>query len=136
MPTDRCELLCLDLDKAEALRAERLVDDAVALAATRAKALGDPTRLLVGLALAGTDELCVCDLAWVAERADNLVSHHLRILRSGGIVDARRDGKTVFYRLTADGRRLLRALTGHPPAATADDAEHERQASPPARSTR
>ena len=27
---------------------------------------------------------CVCDLAWVAERAENLVSHHVRALRSLG----------------------------------------------------
>jgi DNA-binding transcriptional ArsR family regulator len=55
------------------------------------------------------DEVCVCDLAWVVERAENLVSHHLRLLRSHGIVTSRRDGKMVMYSLTAHGRKLLAA---------------------------
>jgi len=41
------------------------------------------------------------------ERADNLVSHHLRVLRSAGLVASRRDGKMVLYRLTASGRSML-----------------------------
>jgi DNA-binding transcriptional ArsR family regulator len=60
--------------------------------------------------LAGADELCVCDLAWVAERAENLVSHHLRALRSLGVADSRREGKMVLYRLTERGRVLLDAV--------------------------
>jgi ArsR family transcriptional regulator, lead/cadmium/zinc/bismuth-responsive transcriptional repressor len=107
---DRCDLLCLDLDKAERLRVERLdVDVAVRLAA-QAKALSDPTRLTVAAALGATDELCVCDLAWVTERAENLVSHHVRMLRSLGLAASRREGKMVLYRLTASGRSLLAAV--------------------------
>jgi DNA-binding transcriptional ArsR family regulator len=40
-------------------------------------------------------ELCVCDLAWVAERADNLVGHHLRVLRAAGLASSRREGGMV-----------------------------------------
>jgi DNA-binding transcriptional ArsR family regulator len=58
-------------------------------------------------ALAEGGELCVCDLAWVVERAENLVSHHLRLLRSAGVVTSRRDGKVVIYSLTERGRELL-----------------------------
>ena len=78
--------------------------------AERAKALGDPTRLTLAVALARTDELCVCDLAWVAERAENLVSHHLRALRGAGLVTSRREGKMVLYSLAPAGRTLLEAL--------------------------
>lgn len=78
--------------------------------ADRGKALGDPTRLGLALALAGTDELCVCDLAWVSERAENLVSHHLRALRSAGLVTSRRDGKMVMYSVTPAGQALLDAI--------------------------
>jgi DNA-binding transcriptional ArsR family regulator len=60
--------------------------------------------------LGAGDELCVCDLAWIVERAENLVSHHLRALRAAGLVDSRRDGKMVLYRLTDRGRLLLSAL--------------------------
>jgi len=107
---DRCDLLCLDLDKAESLRLERLDADSAMRLATQAKALADPTRLIVAAALAATDELCVCDLAWVTERAENLVSHHARVLRSVGLAASRRDGKMVLYRLTEPGRALLAAV--------------------------
>jgi DNA-binding transcriptional ArsR family regulator len=110
VPDDRCDLLCLDLPKAEALRAERLADGAARVLADRAKALADPTRLTLAAALAGTDELCVCDLAWVAERPENLVSHHLRALRGAGLVTSRRDGKMVMYSVTDTGRALLTAV--------------------------
>jgi len=61
-------------------------------------------------ALAATDELCVCDLAWVTERAENLVSHHARTLRSHGLASRRREGKMVLYRLTERGLALLAAV--------------------------
>ncbi len=79
-------------------------------AATAAKALGDPTRLTIAAALRDGGELCVCDLAWVTERSDQLVSHHVRQLRAAGLVDSRRDGKMVMYALTAQGVALLAAV--------------------------
>lgn len=110
VPDDRCDLLCLDLPKAERLRGERLPVDAAAGLAERAKALGDPTRLTIAVALADGGELCVCDLAWVAERSENLVSHHLRVLRSAGLVRSRREGKMVMYAVTDAGRALIDAV--------------------------
>ncbi len=110
MSDDRCDLLCLDLAKAERLRLERLDGRLAVRLANQAKALSDPTRLIVAAALAATDELCVCDLAWVTERAENLVSHHARTLRSQGLAASRRDGKMVLYRLTDTGRALLAAV--------------------------
>jgi ArsR family transcriptional regulator, lead/cadmium/zinc/bismuth-responsive transcriptional repressor len=107
MADDRCDVLCLDLERAESLRARRLSSGDAARLAGRLKALADPTRLMLAAALAEGAELCVCDLAWVAERAENLVSHHLRRLRSDGLVASRRDGKMVMYSLTDRGRELL-----------------------------
>lgn len=107
---DRCELLCLDLPKAEALRAARLQPEVLLSAAERARVLGDPTRLQVALALCEGVELCVCDLAWVCERSDKLVSHHARALRAAGLVASRREGKMVMYFLTDSGRALLEAV--------------------------
>ena len=110
MPADRCDLLCLDLPKAEELRAQQLPEARARVLADRAKALGDPTRLSLALALAATDDLCVCDLAWVSGRAENLVSHHLRALRGAGLVTSRRDGKMVMYAMTGAARSLLDAI--------------------------
>lgn len=110
MGDDRCDLLCLDLEKAERLRAQRLDSALADRMAAHAKALSDPTRLTIAAALAATDELCVCDLAWVTGRAENLVSHHARALRAIGLAGSRRDGKMVLYRLTVAGRALLDAV--------------------------
>jgi DNA-binding transcriptional ArsR family regulator len=107
MPDDRCDLLCLDLPLAEGLRAQRLDARAARRVAARFQALADPTRLTVATALAGAPELCVCDLAWIVERSQNLVSHHLRALRTAGLVDYRREGKMALYSLTGPGRALL-----------------------------
>src|ERR671919_55453 len=107
MADDRCDVLCLDLERAEALRSRRLSVETAERLAGQAKALADPTRLMLAAALAGGEELCVCDLAWVAERAENLVSHHLRQLRLHGLVVSRRDGKMVMYSLSERGRELL-----------------------------
>lgn len=112
MSDDCCDLLCLDLDKAERLRRERLDGDVAVGLAARAKALADPTRLVIAAALAATDELCVCDLAWVTERAENLASHHVRVLRSLGLATSRREGKMVLYRLSDTGAALLAAVLG------------------------
>jgi DNA-binding transcriptional ArsR family regulator len=105
---DRCDLLCLDLARAEHIR-QHLNAAAIADAAARAKALGDPTRLTIAVALREREELCVCDLAWITGRAENLVSHHLRTLRTIGLATSRREHKIVFYALTELGTRLLDA---------------------------
>jgi DNA-binding transcriptional ArsR family regulator len=103
MADDRCDLLCLDLEKAEALRGDQLGIETATRAAERARALGDPTRLTLAATLSRTDELCVCDMAWICGRAENLVSHHLRALRSAGLAASRRDGRMVLYSLTEQG---------------------------------
>ena len=110
MSDDHCDLLCLDLATAEELRRRRLDRGLAESAAGRAHALSDPTRLTLASALSGADELCVCDLAWIVERAQNLVSHHVRALRAHGIVRSRREGKMVMYALTDEGRALLTAV--------------------------
>ena len=110
MAGDSCDLLCLDLPKAEAVRATRPPLAELEAAARAAKALADPTRLMVAVALRDGSELCGCDLAWVCERSDNLVSHHARALRTAGLAESRRDGKMVMYRLTDRGRALLEVV--------------------------
>jgi ArsR family transcriptional regulator, lead/cadmium/zinc/bismuth-responsive transcriptional repressor len=107
---ERCELLCIDLDVAENLRRRRLSVGGAETAASRARALADPTRLLLAAALSEADELCVCDLAWIAERSQNLVSHHLRALKAAGLVHSRREGKMVMYSLAEGAAALVEAV--------------------------
>jgi DNA-binding transcriptional ArsR family regulator len=81
--------------------------------------LSNVTRLKLLLALEpGTyhprRELCVCDLAAVADASQSMTSHQLRLLREAGLVVHRREGKLALYRL-ADGpmRHLLRDALEH-----------------------
>jgi DNA-binding transcriptional ArsR family regulator len=116
MADDRCELLCLELQVAERLRKKRLAPEHADGAAGKARALSDPTRLMLAAALLEASELCVCDLAWIAERSQTLVSHHVRALRVHGIVRSRREGKMVMYSLTGEGRKLLASVLSAPAA--------------------
>jgi DNA-binding transcriptional ArsR family regulator len=107
---DTCDLLCLDLPKAERVRKELPDVEELDLWAAGAKALGDPTRLAVALALQAGESACVCDLAWIVGRDERLVSHHARQLKGAGLARSRREGKMVMYELTDRGRALLAAV--------------------------
>lgn len=122
MNADRCDLLCLDLPLAESLRGRLLDEPEAQELAARAAALGDATRLRVASALAAGGELCVCDLAWITGRAENLISHHVRVLRGAGLASSRRQGKMVLYQLTEVGAALLASVlapVAAPPAEVA-----------------
>src|SRR5918997_2042068 len=112
MNDEICGLLCLDAPRAEAIRMGLPGAASAGEAAERARMFSDPTRLVLAAALGEGEELCVCDLAWISSRAQNLVSHHLRLLRSHGLVSSRRDGKLVMYSLTGEGSALLGAVLG------------------------
>lgn len=121
-PLDVCDLLCLDLPRAEQIRAALPALPQIEPAAAAARALGDPTRLTIATALHAGDELCVCDMAWVVGQSQKLVSHHLRQLKIAGLVSSRRQGRLVMYRLTDRGRALTAAVLGQ----TVTDREADR----------
>lgn len=110
MADETCELLCIDLAKAEAIRLALPDPEQLAGWADAAKALTDPTRLSIVLGLAEGGACCVCDLAWIVGRPDKLVSHHLRLLKAAGAAISRRDGRMVIYELTPAGRALIDGL--------------------------
>jgi DNA-binding transcriptional ArsR family regulator len=112
MTDDRetCDLLCLDLPKAEGLRRTLPPVERLEVLAAGAKALGDPTRLAIAIALRDGERACVCDLAWIVGRDDKLVSHHVRLLKGAGLARSEREGKMVMYELTGRGRGLVAAV--------------------------
>lgn len=86
--------------------------DAEALA-SRFKALSDPTRLAIVNRLAGSGEVCVCDLVEEFELSQPTISHHLKLLREAGLVAAERRGTWAYYRLVPEAIDGLRvALAG------------------------
>ena len=64
------------------------------------KALSDETRLLMLGLLLQEGELCVCDFVEVLRITQSKASRHLRHLLNAGLVDDRRDGTWVYYRIT------------------------------------
>lgn len=73
------------------------------------KALADATRLrLLGLLIAG--EVCVCDLHDSLRLPQSKVSRHLAYLRKAGLVDTRREGLWVYYRLADAPDPVVRTI--------------------------
>lgn len=68
------------------------------LALESLKALSDDTRLNIVLLLASGNK-CVCEIFGHLKLPQNLVSHHLGILREGGIINSEKKGKWVYYSL-------------------------------------
>lgn len=76
------------------------------------KALGDPIRLQIMSMIASADggEICVCDLTPAFEISGPTVSHHLKVLREAGLVDAERRASWVYYRARPGLMRQLATL--------------------------
>ena len=60
------------------------------------KLLADPSRLQIFWTLCHTEQ-CVMDLAARLDISSPAISHHLKLLKEGGILVSRRDGKEVYY---------------------------------------
>ncbi len=71
------------------------------------KALADGNRLRVVAALAEHPELCVCQLTEMLQLAMPTVSRHMSVLQRARLVDSRRDGRWIFYRLSETFPPLL-----------------------------
>jgi ArsR family transcriptional regulator len=71
-------------------------------------ALSDPTRVSIVNRLASGEECCVCDLTAAFALSQPTVSHHLRILRHAGLVEAERRGTWAYYRLVPEAIERLR----------------------------
>jgi ArsR family transcriptional regulator, arsenate/arsenite/antimonite-responsive transcriptional repressor len=73
------------------------------------RALGEPLRWRIAGLLAG-EELCVCHLVEELGVPQSLVSHHLRVLRDAGVVEAERFRYWTYYRIRPPA---LAALAEH-----------------------
>ena len=62
------------------------------------KILSDEIRLKI-VSLLAENELCVCELMDTLGMSQSRISNHLRILRNTGIIEAKREGKWIFYSL-------------------------------------
>ena len=85
------------------------------------KALADRTRLRL-ISLIGDSEVCVCFFVAILKVSQPKISRHLAYMRRAGIVNARREGKWMHYRLSEPPdehaarifREVRATLTEHP----------------------
>ncbi|GAA1628199.1 metalloregulator ArsR/SmtB family transcription factor [Nonomuraea maheshkhaliensis] len=76
------------------------------------KAVADPVRLRL-LSMIGSHaggEACVCDLTDAFDLTAPTISHHLKVLRTAGLIDGERRGTWVYYRIIPEAVNKLGAL--------------------------
>jgi ArsR family transcriptional regulator, arsenate/arsenite/antimonite-responsive transcriptional repressor len=64
--------------------------------------LSDPTRLRALMLIQSAGEVCVCELTSALNESQPKISRHLALLREAGIVESRRDGTWMHYRLSRE----------------------------------
>ncbi len=96
MNKEICEVECIN-EKAVREVKSKMPDNKLLLKmADKFKILSDLTRIKILYALS-VRELCVCDMASLLNMTQSAISHQLRILRSAGVVNFRKEGKIVYY---------------------------------------
>jgi ArsR family transcriptional regulator, arsenate/arsenite/antimonite-responsive transcriptional repressor len=93
---------------------EPLSAEAAADLAIRMKALADPARLRLMSLIASHEggEACVCDVSVGLDISQPTISHHLKVLRSAGLLTAERRGSWVYYRVVSDALQQLSLVLG------------------------
>ena len=87
-----------------------------------ARALGDPSRVRA-LFACRRRELCVCQITELLELAPSTVSRHLSVLRQSGLLESRKRGRWIHYRLAgADASRQVREALDYVFSVSAGDA--------------
>lgn len=73
------------------------------------KIISEENRLKI-LCVLKNDELCVCDIRQDLNIPQNLVSHHLKILKDAGLIDSRKEGLKVIYWINKKEASKLNSL--------------------------
>jgi len=97
--TPVCGITYIDEEKVNSVKNDLPNSDLIVEASDILKALSDPTRLKIVMALS-KEELCVCDLSALANVSVSAVSHQLRLLRGQHLVKYNKKGKMVYYSLS------------------------------------
>lgn len=94
------------------LARQPLSPEAATELANKLKALSDPVRLrlLSVVASRAGGEACVCELSAGIDLTQPTISHHLKILRTAGLLDSERRGSWVYYRVVTDALQQLSLL--------------------------
>jgi DNA-binding transcriptional ArsR family regulator len=89
------------------------VENATSAFSTMASILalaGNEVRLKILYLFEEEKELCPCDLSDILSMSIPAISQHLRKMKDGGIIRARKEGQTIFYSLKPEHLKMLRSL--------------------------
>ena len=92
--------------------AQAMRGSAAAALAVTLKALADPlrVRMLSAISSDPRGEACVCDLERLSDLAQPTISHHLKVMRSAGVLESQRRGTWVYYRIAPSLRPAITTL--------------------------
>lgn len=101
-----CEINSIDVQKVEKVKKTLPEDETIFDVAELFKVFGDSTRMKIICALL-EEELCVCDIACIANSTPSAISHQLRVLKQAKLVKYRKEGKVVYYSLDDEHVRQI-----------------------------
>lgn len=73
------------------------------------RVVSDVNRIKI-LCILSQEKICVCDLAARLEVAQNLVSHHLKVLEESGLLEQTRVGNQIFYQILPEKEKIVADL--------------------------
>ena len=109
MANDTCIRLQADIEQIKSCREKLKSNSKSFLQLGQVLALaGNEVRLKILFLLEEENELCPCDLSDILGMSIPAVSQHLRKLKDGNIIEARKEGQTIFYSLRSEHLKVLR----------------------------
>ena len=109
MANDTCIRLQADIEQIKNCREKLKVNSKSFLQLGQVLALaGNEVRLKILFLLKEENELCPCDLSDILGMSIPAISQHLRKLKDGTIIEARKEGQTIFYSLRSENLKILR----------------------------
>lgn len=109
MANDTCIRLQADIEQIKSCREKLKANSKSFLQLGQVLALaGNEVRLKILFLLEEENELCPCDISDILGMSIPAVSQHLRKLKDGNIIEARKEGQTIFYSLRNEHLKVLR----------------------------
>ena len=109
MANDTCIRLQADIGQIKSCREKLKANSKSFLQLGQVLALaGNEVRLKILFLLEEENELCPCDLSDILGMSIPAISQHLRKLKDGNIIEARKVGQTIFYSLRSEHLKVLR----------------------------
>ncbi len=86
------------------------------------KALGDENRFRIFMILANK-KMCVCELLQILDIAGSTLSAHLKVLKTAGLIEQKKDGRWIEYGISSDNKRVFELYSLLFESITVDDSQ-------------